>query len=114
MSVKKLSETEQEVVHQCIRAVNSGKLIDDREFHARLGFDRSELNDILDKWPLIEDSDDNSTAALVVNNCLNEVSYGCDISPSEWANWFKVSRDEVKRLFERWARLRGWRSTGIR
>jgi hypothetical protein len=96
-----LNEVERETVRQSMQAVLNGSWIDDAEFGIRLGFERGSLKKILDSWPLFDDSAE-GLVSLAINNCMNEVCHGINISGDEWNVWFTQSKDEVKATFSRW------------
>ena len=114
MALMDLPEADREVVWQCLRAIVQGEFIADVEFHARLGLSRAQIRALLASWPRINDRDDDSDACLALNNSMNEVCHGAAIKPREWQTWFTVPNDEVKAVFERWARSRGWSVNGVR
>jgi hypothetical protein len=113
MALEQLPSNSKEVVFQCMKAILNGPFIDDFEFHARLGIDRETLKSILSRWPNLDDSEDSSDESLAVNNCLNEVCYGLDISEGEWSKWFNVARTEIERVYKEWASKRARRASGI-
>ena len=109
-----LSQSEKEIVLQCMKAIADGTEIEDREFHTRLSIDRPTLRRIISVWPEIDDATENSDEFLAVNNCLNEVCHGFDISPTEWGKWFTYSKDQIEQTYAKWLRLRGGLSGGNR
>jgi hypothetical protein len=112
VSLAKLSDGDRQIILQCLNAILKGRFLEG-EFHTRLGMERAELEQVVAAYPHIDDSDDNSNAALAINNCLNEVSHGINFSNREWSQWFTVNRSEVDEVYRRWAILRGWSRTGI-
>lgn len=70
-------------------------------FAVRLGFERESLKEILGSWPLPDDSAD-GLVSLAINNCMNEVCYGINISDRHWNVWFTRSRQEVEVTFSKW------------
>jgi hypothetical protein len=87
-----------------MQAVLDGSWIDDFEFATRLGFERESLKEILGTWPLLDDSA-NGLGRLAINNCMNEVCHGINISPRDWSDWFTQSPDEVKATFSEWLKV---------
>ena len=112
MAFSSLNKTEKETVHQCLKVILNGSYIDDWEFSTRLGFDRESLKQVLSLRPQLDDSED-GLIRLAINNCMNEVCHGIDISPAEWKSWFTVSREEAKATYFKWAKLAGYLSSGI-
>jgi hypothetical protein len=113
-AVRQLATSEQETVRRAIRAVVEGPFIDDWEFRIRLGLHRGVAKSVLSSLPNIDDSASDSDAFLVINNCLNEVVSGIPITDADWLEWFSESREEVKRVYEKWARLHGLNNLGLR
>jgi len=107
-------DSQRNVIRQCLRAIQEGPFIEDWEFHTRLGMHRKELEELLSRWPNIDDSRDDSIEVLAINNCFNEICHGVGISDVEWKAWMTVSRSEVRQAYKDWAKARGWKSTGIK
>ena len=97
-----------------MKAIANRPLIEEWEFHTRLGILRPTLKRIISAWPDIDDSSDGSDEFLAINNCLNEICHGIDIPPTEWRDWFLQSREEVKKTYGKWLRLGGHSAGGIR
>jgi hypothetical protein len=74
MAFEVLTSREQDVVLRCMKATIA--YVDDCEKHSRLGLEPQELQRVLDAWPHIDDSSEDSAEFLAVNNSLNEVCYG--------------------------------------
>jgi uncharacterized protein YccT (UPF0319 family) len=113
MYFSQLSEKDKQVVFQCLKAVSEGSFLED-EFHSRIGIEKDDLQKIIDSYPEIDHSDDDSNESLAVNNCLNEICHGLQFSETEWKRWFSVTREEIAETFKNWADLRGWNDTEIR
>jgi hypothetical protein len=106
MSFSELSPAEKEIVLQCMKAIADSPGIEDWEFHTRLGIGRPALRRVISLWPDIDDSSDKSNEFLAINNCLNEICYGLDISAIEWRIWFTQPIDEIRRTYYKWLGLR--------
>ena len=114
MAIEKLSYDEKQIVFSCLCAIARGPFIkDDWEFHTRLGLHRSTLYELIEMWPQIDDSVDDSDQTLALNNAMNEICHGIRFSDADWVTWFSVSRDTVKSVYKKWCRLRGKDSSGI-
>lgn len=113
MSLAKLSDSERQIIFQCLNTILKGRLLEGG-FHTRLGIEPEELEQIVTAYPDVDDSDDNSNAAIAINNCLNEVCHGISFSNREWSQWFIVSKPQIVEVYRKWAVLRGWSYTGIR
>lgn len=111
MRVRDLPEADQSLLQGCLLfVVESGEL--QAEFDARMGVTEAEARQVLDEWPDVDDVADDSIAVLAINNAMNEVCHGVDVS--DWDRWFAASPGDVKAAYVRWARGRGWSTTGVR
>lgn len=111
MSLKSLTAPDREVVR---RAMAATFRYFDADFHTRLGVWEHEMHALLSAWPEIEDSDDDGPASLAINNSLNDLLNGVGISEEEAREFIGVDRAEMRRIYKKWARARGWSSTGLR
>jgi hypothetical protein len=105
MSIRRLSTEQQDIVLRCLRATAGH--IDDSEKHSRLGLHGDELQRVIDRWPNVNDLDENGQDFLAINNCMNEVCHGFPLQPSEWSNWFTTPMSEVEVTYQTWLALRG-------
>lgn len=112
MFFSQLTHNEKQIIFQCMNAMLKGNFLE-QEFQTRLGIDEKDLTKVIDSFPEIDDSEGNSNETLAINNCLNEVCYGIRFSENEWLKWVTVNRDEVVKTYRNWAKLRGWKRTGI-
>jgi hypothetical protein len=113
VSLAKLSDSEREIIFQSLNAILKGRFLEG-ELHSRLGIEPEELEMVVATYPNVDDSDDNSNAALAINNCLNEVCHGLRLSDREWSQWCTVNKSEVEEVYQKWSILRGWSHPGIR
>lgn len=86
----------------------------DTDFETRLGVNPEEMKSLLRDWPNVDDSSDNSIATLAINNSLNDLLHGFDISDTQAQSLVGTNRSEMDRVYTKWAKSRGWSSTGIR
>ena len=114
MAIEMLSPDEQWVVRQALAAIAQGDYLSDADFGARIGVERTEIAELLARWPRVDDTRRDAPAGFAINNCLNEICHGLRLAPDEWNRWFDVPRDEVAAVYRRWARLKGWNSAGTR
>ena len=112
MSLAMLSDKERQIISQSMNAILKGRFLEG-EFRTRLGIEPEELERIAVAYPNVDDSGE-ASAALAINNCLNEVCHGITFSDRDWSKWFSVSRSEVEEVYRKWAVLHGWPRTGIR
>jgi phage FluMu gp28-like protein len=113
MYFSQLNEQEQQIILACMKAV----LEDDElkfEHHSRLGIDEKKLKEIIEKFPNINDFDEDSNETLAINNCLNEICHGIRFTESQRQKYFAYDREKIREVYKKWAELRGWKFTGVR
>ena len=99
MRVRGLGPAEQNAIRECLQfVVASGELAG--EFQTRLGVTEHEVKATLDAWPNVDDVQDRSSAALAINNAVNEVLHG--IRVRDWDRWFTVTPGQIRAAFEAW------------
>ncbi len=111
MSLAALRDDEKEVVRRAMIATFDYFTFD---FSARLGLEIEEMEELLARWPAIDDSADDSIECLAVNNSLNDLLHGEGISEETAKAKIGVERDEMLKIYKKWATARGWNSTGVR
>jgi hypothetical protein len=111
MGIENLSAKEQDVAFRCLKATAAH--LDDWEKHSRLGLEADELQQVIVRWPNIDDRDEGSSGFLAINNCMNEVCHGFRIAPEEWEIWFDMPMSEIESTYRKWIALKG-ASGGIR
>ena len=104
MAIEGLTAKEKHIVLQCMKA--TAAYIDDREKHARVGMKAGELQQLIARWPNLDDGDERSNDFLAINNCMNEVCNGFQIPPGQWNRWFDATIDEVESTYRKWLALR--------
>ena len=94
--------------------------ISDEAFSIRLGVTRDDLRQVISEWPHIWDENDEDSRSnpdliriLAINNSLNEVLYGVNVSKEVWTKWLDEPYAEVEQIYQTWAKHKGWKSTGI-
>jgi hypothetical protein len=112
MMVESLSPETQAIV-RCVLAFIATTRQLDGEFETRLGVDRGELAATLMRWPAVDARADDSPSAVAINNALNEVVNGLDLSADEWRR-LGATHAQVEFAYADWATVRGWKSTGLR
>ena len=111
MAFDALSSKEKDIVLRCMKATTA--YVDDCEKHSRLGLEPQELQRVLDAWPNIDDTMEDTAEFLAVNNSLNEVCHGFRIAPDEWGKWFDAPKSEIEAVYRKWLGIRKI-SEGIR
>lgn len=122
MAFEKLNLREQKIVLQAMKLIlTEERYIPDWEFQTRTGITRDELRQVIAEWPHLKDDDDKDSKdnpdlvrILAINNSLNEVLHGVDVSDVDWAKWIVEPREEVKRVYRAWSVHKGWKGTGLR
>ena len=111
MSIEALSIEEKEIVRRAISAMPALLTF---EFDGRMGITEESASLILENWPDINDIDDESDACFAINNSLNDLLHGIGITEEESLELTGVNREELMRIYRKWATARGWKSTGVR
>jgi hypothetical protein len=109
--LNKLTEQEKEVIR---KSLETALRLLEWDCETRLGVTPEEMQALLDSWPVIDDSLDDSPACLAINNSLNDLLHGLGISEKEANNSIGVSRGEMERVYLKWAKARGWKFTGVK
>lgn len=104
MAFEKLSSKEQEIVLRCMRATAAH--VADSEIHTRVGLKPEELQEVIAKWPNIDDMDEKGKGVLAINNCMNEVCHGFRIASEDWSTWFDIPEADIKAAYQKWLTLR--------
>jgi hypothetical protein len=112
MSVAQLDKADQALLRSCLEFVLDNSELRG-EFETRLGISQQEIRGLIDRWPDARDEDDQSAAAIGINNALNEIVHGLRVSASD-ERTIGASRGAVQALYFRWAKLRGWSASGMR
>jgi hypothetical protein len=86
----------------------------DLDFETRLGITPSSMRRLLSDWPDVDDTNDDSDACLAINNALNDLLHGVGIDDERAKALTGTDREELWRIYRKWARSRGWSSTGVR
>jgi hypothetical protein len=77
MALDLLAPEEREVVR---RAMAATFRYFDFDFQTRLGISPDSMRMLLDAWPVVDDSRDDSDACLAINNSMNDLLHGEGIS----------------------------------
>jgi len=112
MTIESLAPETQTVMRRVLAFVSTARQPHD-DFETRLGVDRGVLAEILMRWPAVDDRNDHSPSVVAINNALNEVANGLDLSAEEWRQ-LGATRAQVESAYGEWATSRGWQSTGLR
>jgi hypothetical protein len=111
MTLALLSADEREVIRRSMAATFR---YFDFDFHTRLSVEPDEMRALLAAWPAVDDSADDSAACQAINNSLNDLLHGVGISEAAALELVGVTREEMWRVYRKWATARGWQSTGVR
>lgn len=111
MTVAALTIDEREVIR---RAMSATFEFFDFDFDTRLGVTPETMRELIGDWPNVDDSRDDSDACLAINNALNDLLHGVGISDADARRLTGTNRDEMYRIYRKWAESRGWSSTGVR
>lgn len=95
-----------------MKAILNGRFLED-EFQTRIGVEKHELQKVIDDFPQIDDSEKDTVETLAINNCLNEVCNGLDLSEQEWEKCFSVGKSEIIKAYANWAKIRDWKQMSV-
>ena len=112
MAIESLSPEAQAIIRRAIAFVATTHQLDG-EFETRLGVERAEVAKVLMRWPAVDDHGDDAPVTVAINNALNELVNGMDLSAEEWRQ-IGTTRGEVEAAYAAWATARGWQSRGLR
>ena len=98
--LRTLTDSERELVRQCLEAAAYGPFFADGEFHTLFGLEREEVVAVLSRWPDIDDSDE--VARLAVNNSMNNLVGYPHRCEREWPEFIAEPRTEVLRVLRKW------------
>ncbi|MCU7829555.1 MAG: hypothetical protein KZQ85_10855 [Candidatus Thiodiazotropha sp. (ex Myrtea sp. 'scaly one' KF741663)] len=99
MNFHNLTESEKNIVFECLKASLHGPFFPDWEFQTLFGVERTVLNDIEEKWPEVDFNE--QTVSLALNNAMgNLVGYPHGQEKS-WEKYISVSPDAVLNLIKK-------------
>ena len=100
MPLADLTEPEQAVVLECLKAAADGPFFPDWEFHTLFGLERVELRSVISDWPV--DDPPQSDAYIAISNSLGNLlgyPHGCK---ERWAEYISVNPEQIETLLEKW------------
>lgn len=100
MTVESLSSDSQAVIRRVLAFISGTRLLDG-EFETRLGVDRAHIAEALMRWPAVDDRADSSPGARAINNALNEVLNGMDLSEEDWLG-LGATRSQAELAYAEW------------
>lgn len=106
MDLPQLTSEEEELALRCIRLMVNLGLIEDWEFHCRIGFHREEATALLITADQISAVDLHSGLGIVVNNCLNEICNGLYLDGHDFNAELLEARPQLKLIFRKWRQSR--------
>ena len=112
MAIESLSPEKQAIIRRALAFVATTHQLDGA-FETRLGVERAEIATILMRWPAVDDRRDNAPVTLAINNALNELVNGMELSAADWRQ-LGTTRAEVEAAYAAWNTARGRPSTGHR
>lgn len=94
-----LTEKEKDTIKECLEATVNGPFFDEWEFQTLFGINRSQVNDVLSKWPKLdlENEDD----YYVIRQSLAQLIGYPHRKEKKWSEFISKSPSEVRILFER-------------
>jgi hypothetical protein len=102
MALSDLTDREQEIVLQCLKAAADGPFIPDCEFdNVFFGVTREELRDIAARWPAVDDVA-NRQVARAINDSMNNLLGYPHGEEEAWDDFIGVTRGVVRGIFRKW------------
>src|SRR5262245_24333803 len=95
-----LSESEMQVIGDCLRAAADGPFFPDWEFSTIFGLERAEVKSIAAEWPRVAEDDEDVIRA--VQNSLNNLlgyPHGMKAALREWV---PGAPSAIRQVFEKW------------
>jgi hypothetical protein len=100
MPLTDLTESEQQVIRDCLRASVAGPFFPMWEFHTLFGLEHQDVSDIAFGPPLDDSRED---VKVAINNALNMLTgYPHRCGPQVWQQFISVTPDEVRRILKKW------------
>lgn len=99
--LKNLNEEETNVVRKCLECIATGQVIlHDNEFQLIMGIEVAELNEILESWLDIDQSDEKVFLAIN-NSMINLLGYphGCY---HRWSEFMDIPLASIAGIHEKW------------
>ena len=95
-----LSDSDIQLIGDCLRAAAEGPFFEDWEFHTLFGLERSEVKWIAAEWPRVAE-DDASVALAVQNSFANLLGYphGMDAA---LRTWVPRGPSAIRQVFDKW------------
>lgn len=100
MPLKDLSDADRQIVLECLHAAANGPFFPGGEFSTLLGWTRDEICEITERWPNLDDSDEDTYA--IISNAMNWLIFYPIREKHLWPDYISVSRKEVFRIFSEW------------
>lgn len=114
MPLSALNQNEMALLGRALLLMATGDVLQEFEFGGRIGIELPEFREMMAKWPMWDDLNDDSRECLAINNTLNDLLYGVGLTQSQCTELLGVPRDELLSLYRKWAASRGWSATGVR
>lgn len=101
-SLQRLTPRDREVVGQCLNAVVHAPWFEEPEFFTLFGASRSEVSEVLMRWPDGPWRDPLVLDLAVNNSLLHVLSYPHGASEAEWRSYITASPAEINQALGRW------------
>jgi len=100
MTIRKLTDQERRVVHECLMAALNGPFFPDWEFQTLFGIDREVFAKVVEAWPAFDESDDE--VQLAINNSMGNLIGYPHGAEKKWSEFISVPPEEVRRILKQW------------
>lgn len=110
MTISTLTNEEREVIRRSMEATFE---FFDFDFQTRLAVAPEKMKDILQNWPDIDDTSEDSIAALAINNSMNDILNGVGIKDDKALELIGVNCSEMRLVYRKWAANCASRPMGV-
>jgi hypothetical protein len=100
MPLADLNPRERDVVRDCLRAAVEGPFFPDWEFSTLFGMTRSEVKEVLESWPDLDEGNESVTRAI--NNAFNNLlGYPHGLRDS-WSQFIPITAEDLAKIYMKW------------
>ncbi len=94
------SKSYNKIISECLNAVVNGPFFPDWEFATLFGLTREEIKKILDKWPAVDE--ENEDIKIAINNSFNNLLGYPIANDDKWPEYISINRNKLRVIFADW------------
>jgi hypothetical protein len=102
---KTLTESEWDIILQCLKASVNGPFFPDWEFQTIFGLTRNEMQTVIDEW-WIENPNPSDSVTIAINNSINNLLGYPHGKDDLWNDYISISQAELRSIFNKWRELK--------